>query len=117
MIFVADENVERQTLERLRVDGHEIIVIPASVAGADDEVILALAGERDAVLITGDKGFGELVFRRGFATGGVLLIRLFGLSEIAKAAIVSTAVHQHGARMPGAFTVIAPGLVRIRQAI
>jgi len=44
----------------------------------------------------------------------VVLLRLHGVSAASKAAVVLTALNAHGPEMAGAFTVISPGLLRIR---
>jgi len=46
---------------------------------------------------------------------GVVLIRLAGLSAGRKAAIVASALAAHGQELPGAFTVVTPGAIRIRR--
>lgn len=72
------------------------------------------AREKEALLVTGDKDFGELVFRQGKASPGVILVRLAGLSPGRKAQIVSSALQRHGTALAGAFAVITPTLLRIR---
>ena len=67
------------------------------------------------MLLTGDKDFGELVFRQKRVHGGVVLVRLLGISAYLKAETVAKAFVDRGAEMPGAFTVISPGMVRIRR--
>ena len=76
---------------------------------------MEMTNERQAVLVTADKDFGELVFRLRRVHNGVLLIRLAGISPGKKASVVSTTVREHGAAMTGAFTVVTAGLVRIRR--
>ena len=73
------------------------------------------ASRRSAILITSDKDFGELVFRQGRVSEGVVLVRLEGLSPEAKAEITSNAIREHGAEMPGNFVVLSPGTLRIRR--
>jgi predicted nuclease of predicted toxin-antitoxin system len=80
----------------------------------DDEV-LDRANANRSLLVTGDKDFGELIFRLHRVTHGVILIRLPGLSPQLKAVIVSEAIRVHGDDMLHAFTVISPGMVRIRR--
>lgn len=58
----------------------------------------------------------ELVFRQRQVTAGVVLIRLAGLSSRAKADIVSEVMRDHAAELLHAFTVISPGMVRIRPS-
>lgn len=64
-----------------------------------------------------DKDFGELVFRLRQVAFGVLLVRLPGLSSAGKADAVSELVREHGHEMERAFTVVSPGLVRIRPPL
>jgi len=50
------------------------------LAGIDDKDVLNAANREIALLITADKGFGELVFRQRLVSKGVVLVRLAGLS-------------------------------------
>jgi predicted nuclease of predicted toxin-antitoxin system len=86
------------------------------MAGVTDDRVLAIATEQQRVLITGDTDFGELVFRQRRADAGVLLVRLVGLAPGRKATIVSDVVKAHLSELRAAFTVIAPGQVRIRRS-
>jgi uncharacterized protein (DUF433 family) len=43
-----------------------------------DDVVLARSNEAEAIRLTADKDFGELVFRQRRVTTGVVLIRLAG---------------------------------------
>ncbi|MCU0543246.1 MAG: DUF5615 family PIN-like protein [Oscillatoriaceae cyanobacterium Prado104] len=115
MNFVADENLDAVIVERLRQDGHRIWYVAELERGISDDTVLYLANEQDAPLLTADKDFGELVFRLRRITSGVVLIRLPGLSPSRKAEIVSDAIAQHAAELLGAFTVITPTAIRIRQ--
>ena len=71
MRFVADENVDRRIVERLGEDGHEIEWIAELFPSVSDEKYRR-AAEGKAVLLTGDKDFGELVYRRGMHMRGRL---------------------------------------------
>lgn len=63
MNLLADEGVERQIVERLRQAGHDVWYIAEMEPGIADDVILAQANASQALLITLDKDFGELVYR------------------------------------------------------
>jgi len=112
--IVADESVDRQIVERLRIDGHHVVYIAEMQAGIADDVVLDVANREDAPLLTADLDFGDLVFRQRLLTPGVVLIRLAGLPPDSKADIVAMVVNAHGAELPDAFTVIAPRGLRIR---
>jgi predicted nuclease of predicted toxin-antitoxin system len=81
----------------------------------DDEV-LDQTNAQTARLVTADKDFGELAYRLGRIHEGVILTRLAGLSPAAKAEAVSQLFRDHAAELAGAFSVIAPGSVRIRRS-
>jgi predicted nuclease of predicted toxin-antitoxin system len=114
--LVADENLHGAVVERLRSEGHHVIWIPEIAPRLPDAGVMQLANEADAVLITEDKDFGELVFRQRLVSSGVLLLRLAGASTERKAAILLEALEAHGTEMIGAFTVVSSGVVRIRRS-
>ena len=67
MNLLADESVDRQVVERLRQDGYAVLYIAELEPSIPDDVVLKRANETAALLITADKDFGELVFRKGRA--------------------------------------------------
>lgn len=115
MNLVADEGVDRQIVERLRDQGHEVVYIAELEPGIEDELVLARAERSGALLLTADKDFGEIVFRQTKLRGGVVLLRLAGLGSDRKALIVSAALDRYASEMAAAFSVVAPGSVRIRR--
>ncbi len=116
MTFVADENLDRVVVNRLRDEGHEVLFVAEMSPSISDNEVLEQANEAQALLLTADKDFGELIFRLRRIHRGVVLLRLHGLSAASKADIVVDTVRAHGAEMMDAFTVIARYSVRIRPA-
>jgi predicted nuclease of predicted toxin-antitoxin system len=114
MNFLADEHIDQPIVDRLRQDGHDVVAVAELEPGIADATILARANQGNALLLTADRDFGELVFRQRQVTAGVVLIRLAGLSSRAKVDIVSEVMRDHTAELLHAFTVISPGMVRIR---
>lgn len=115
MNFVADEGIDRQIVDRLRQDGHHVQYIAEMDPGISDEVVLSIANQEEAPLITADKDFGELVYRQKQIMPGVVLVRLAGLSSLQKAEIVSKGISQHKGELLHSFAVITPGAIRIRS--
>jgi predicted nuclease of predicted toxin-antitoxin system len=113
--LLADENIDQQIVERLRQEGHSVLYVAEMEPGISDDAVLERANEQSALLVTADKDFGELVFRQGLVHSGVVLLRLAGLSPDARAGIVADVLREHEAELAGAFSVISPGTVRIRQ--
>ena len=115
MKFVADENIDRSIVERLRSEGHELFYVAEMDPGISDDEVLGIADDNNALLLTADKDFGELVYRLQKIHSGVVLIRLSGLSISAKAAIISSAIASHGEDFPRSFTVVSHSSIRIRH--
>jgi predicted nuclease of predicted toxin-antitoxin system len=111
-----DESIDRQIVDRLRRDGHSILYVAELSPGITDDQVLAQADALQAPLLTADKDFGELVFRQRRASSGVILARLAGIVPDGKAAIISEAIAKYSSEVSASFTVISPGLVRIRRS-
>ena len=115
MKFLGDENLDWQIVERLRLDGHEVLYVVEMQPGIPDDEVLNLANNESAILLTSDKDFGELVFRLRRIAAGVVLIRLFGLSSNDRVEIIANAINEHADELLGAFTVISSKSIRIRK--
>jgi predicted nuclease of predicted toxin-antitoxin system len=112
--FVADESVDGPIVRGLRTAGHEVTYVAELAPGTADEAVLALARDRNAVLVTADKDFGELVFARNLPHAGVILIRLHGLESIDKVNRVVTEVADKPEALLGTFTVVDAQYTRRR---
>jgi predicted nuclease of predicted toxin-antitoxin system len=114
MRFLADENFPRPALEALRKAGWEVVSIAEECPGVPDEDVAALCAAQERILLTFDKDFGELVFRRGLPAGsGVVLFRLTPDSP-AEAAEVALALVQSHPDLTGSFCVVTRDRIRIR---
>jgi predicted nuclease of predicted toxin-antitoxin system len=113
--IVADENIDVQIIERLRADRHSVQSVAEFEPGIDDEAVLRESRETNAILLTADKDFGELVFRQGLVHSGVVLIRLAGMAPETKADIVSEVFAHHAPELYRAFSVLSPRALRIRK--
>ena len=114
MNFVADECVPESIIARLRIDGHTVHTIRDTNGGATDPNVLAIAVSQQAVLLTQDKDFGELVFRLQLNHCGIVLIRLGGVAIDERAELVANVVANRASELPNAFCVISSNNVRIR---
>ncbi|MEW6276769.1 MAG: DUF5615 family PIN-like protein [Bacillota bacterium] len=115
MKFLADESIDLPIVESLRRDGHFTLYVAEMEPGIKDDEVLKQANKEKAILLTADKDFGELVFRQGRISQGIILVRLKGLSPKLKGEIVSEAIKKHASRLRKAFVVIAPSIIRIRK--
>ena len=117
MKWLADEGVDRQIVDELRLAGHDVRYVAEMSRGTGDPEILEFGRTEKRVLLTADKDFGELVFRQRKATGGVLLVRLAGLAAQEKAKLVARVVGTRGAELSGSFAVLTPTTLRIRHSM
>jgi predicted nuclease of predicted toxin-antitoxin system len=95
MRALADENLPRPALEALRKAGWDVFSIAEKCPGISDEEVAALGTEQERILLTFDKDFGELIFRRGLSAGsGVVLFRITPGSPEDAADMRSRSSHQ-----------------------
>lgn len=95
---------------------HTVHAIRDTNGGAADPDVLAIAASHQAVLLTQDKDFGELVFRLRMQHRGIVLIRLIGMTFADRAELVANAINNHQSELPTAFTVVSNSGVRIRPS-
>jgi predicted nuclease of predicted toxin-antitoxin system len=82
MKIVADHCVYGKTVKILRDQGHAVVTLrELDRADADDPEVLALAQSHDAVLITNDKGFGNILAYPPEKYGGIIVLRVTGANQ------------------------------------
>lgn len=70
------------TVKLLRAQGYEVITLKElGQADAEDSQVLALAQSLDAVLITNDKGFGNILTYPPERYGGIILLRVTAVNQ------------------------------------
>lgn len=79
--FVADESVDLNLVKFLRNKGLVIFSIMEEVPSLNDKIVLELAVQKNAILITEDKDFGELVYKLKLPHKGLLLLRLENIPD------------------------------------
>ena len=112
--LLADENVSRFVVERLRETGFDIASIASVKPSASDAEVLQLALREQRIVVTEDRDFGEMVVRKGFGVLGVILLELDRLSNDAEAELAARVISANANRLRGNPIVIEPGRVRIR---
>lgn len=111
--ILANENVPGDTVEAMRREGHDVAWIRADAPGSSDEVVLARAQAEDRILMTFDKDFGELAFRRGLpASSGVILFRVETQGSAQATALVLAAL-QARSDWAAHFSVIEEDRIRM----
>ncbi len=115
--FVADESVDFRLIKSLRESGFEVIAIIKDNPGLSDDEVLAFTYNKQAILITEDKDFGELTFRLRKPAFGIILLR-FGKSPIdEKIPKLLSVLQKFGGKFTGMFTVIMNDKFRMKPLI
>ena len=105
MRWLADECITVSLVRDLRVAGHDVLYIAEFAASLSDVEVIALASREGRLLLTADKDFGELVFRRGQAVPGLILLRIDPDNGLVRARLLE-AVDQFGQGLFGRYVVI-----------
>ncbi|MEH2627482.1 putative nuclease of putative toxin-antitoxin system [Bradyrhizobium sp. AZCC 1719] len=98
----------------LRASGHDVLYVAEAAAGLSDTDVMALARHEKRILLTEDKDFGDLVFRRQQAVPGVVLMRIdFEEPELKKTRLIS-AIERYGEGLFGRYVVVEDRRLRSR---
>ncbi len=111
MRFLVDECTGKKLTRLLEKEGHDVLFVGDVMPSALDDEIIRKAEEDDRILITDDKDFGELVFRLGEPTNGVILLRISVNPEKRLKALVRLLKNYE---IAGKFVVLKEVSVRIR---
>ncbi|MGH9189155.1 MAG: DUF5615 family PIN-like protein [Acidimicrobiales bacterium] len=86
-----DENLPKRAVGPLRSFGHDVdTAVDEGLAGADDPTVLAAATHEQRLLLTMDRGLGDVRLYPPGTHAGVLVIRLDDQSPRSVAAAVAT---------------------------
>lgn len=75
-MIILDENIDQVLIETLKSYHWEVFSIREHTPGLSEREVINKVREKQGILITEDKDFGELVFAHGFASGGISVIFL-----------------------------------------
>jgi predicted nuclease of predicted toxin-antitoxin system len=113
--WLADECVAAPLVSALRSDGHDVLYVAEVAAGLSDSDVVALALREHRLLLTEDKDFGDLVFRREHAIPGVVLLRIGPENTALKPIRLAAAIERYGEGLFGRYMVIEEGRFRSRR--
>jgi len=75
MRFLVDECTGKKLAKLLEKESHDVLFVGDVMPSASDDEVIRKAEKENRILITDDRDFGELVFRLGKPTKGVILLR------------------------------------------
>lgn len=114
MRWLADECVDAGLVARLRADGHDVVYMAEIASAANDIQVVARAHQDGRLLLTEDKDFGELAFRRGQPVPGVVLLRIDPMMRSLKAERLDAAIARFGDNLFGRYMIVEETRFRSR---
>ena len=112
--IIADLGIAKSMIAFLESKGIEVIRIVDINPSMSDTDILALAFQNNAVLLTVDKDFGDLIFYSQKEHSGVLLLRIEDASSEEFLKIIKFIFEKHWDQIPNNFCGFKKGKFRIR---
>lgn len=113
--ILVDESVDYRIVKILRKNEFQVISILEDYRSVSDKVVLDLARENSAILLTEDKDFGEWVFAYHEKGVGVILLRYQPehLEQIIES--LFSVLRIYGDSLASKFAVITVKKIRIRE--
>lgn len=117
MRFKLDENLPLDLAESLSNRGHDMdTVADEGLAGADDEAVLAAAAHEQRMIITLDRGFGDIRLHPPGSHAGVIVLRPISQDPESLGWLVERLVMDHDLNdFERCVVVVEPERVRVRR--
>jgi len=116
MKFLANENFPLASVRRLRVAHHDIASVIEDAPGITDHEVLTRAQKEGRIVVTFDRDYGELLYRKEFsATMGIVYFRFHPYSPLEPAEMLLDLLKLEGIELMGKFTVVERKGVRQRS--
>jgi predicted nuclease of predicted toxin-antitoxin system len=113
-MFLANENFPRPSVLLLRQSGFSVQSIQEEMPGVSDQLVFATAIERNLVILTFDRDYGELIFRYAATNPpSVLYFRDKGANPLFAGELLLKLMSE-GLKFEGAFSVIEEKSLRQR---
>jgi predicted nuclease of predicted toxin-antitoxin system len=115
MRWLANENYPRASIALLRQAGLDVLAISETAPSINDEDVLALANTEQRVILTFDRDYGELIFRRLLpCSSGVIYFRFIPMTPTEPAERLLQLLGIAGLQLEGLFTTAECQHVRQR---
>jgi predicted nuclease of predicted toxin-antitoxin system len=112
--WLADECVDAGLVSHLRAAGHDVLYVAEVAPSVSDVEVMMRAHAERRLLLTEDKDFGDLVFRRGHAVPGIVLLRIDPTMHGLKASRLDAAIGRFGENLLGRYTTVEEARFRTR---
>lgn len=116
MNLLANENFPQDSIVLLRKWGYDVYSIGTDNPSVSDEIVMQLGIELSRTILTFDRDYGELIFRKGFRpAAGVIYLRVEPLYPEYPAEIVHRLIQSGVFHFENALTVVDENRIRQRS--
>lgn len=116
MLFLANENIPAKSIEILRASGFIVKSVKEEKPGITDTMVLDLAKDLSAIILTFDKDYGEIIFRNEYpAPPSVVFFRFKGYSASFAADFLLSLMDMGFFVLDGYFTIVEENNIRQRK--
>jgi predicted nuclease of predicted toxin-antitoxin system len=115
LTFVIDVGVGKSVETYLQDAGYQVIIIREIDPSMTDLAILKIAQENQAMVITMDKDFGELIHSKKEQHDGVLLLRMEDATGSQKKEVIAYILTHFESEIKGKFCVYQSEKLRIKD--
>lgn len=114
MTLLADESVDFGIISNLRQKGIVVVSVLEDFPGSKDTEVLKFAQDKQYLLVTEDKDFGELTYRLKLDHCGIMLIRLNDLPRNERIQLTTEIIETYFDKMKDNFSVLTTKGLRIK---
>lgn len=114
MIILADENIEHVLIDALSLH-FQVISVYRNYRGISDLEVIKLAQTHQAIILTEDKDFGDLVFVQNQNNISVVLLRYTFTEREEICNVLIQLFKQKSFELIGKFTTVTTQKIRIRN--
>jgi len=116
MIFIANENIPSDSINLIRENQFRVISIKEQTPGISDITVLNLAKENNAIILTFDKDYGEIIYRLDFENPpSVVFFRFKGYDSCFAGKTLLKILEDSTIKLQHFFTVIEEESIRQRK--
>ena len=118
MRFLVDEDLPRSLATALRSAGHEVFdVRDIGLRGRPDHEVFQAAQERGAVLVSGDRGFANILSHPPGSHAGILIAHFPNEmpTTVLNEQVLSAVKSLEEGEITGNLVMVEPGRLRIRR--
>ena len=115
MKFFIDVGVGKKVESFLINEDHDVTSVRDINPSLTDFEILQIANAEERIIVTMDKGFGELVYNVGLNFYGVLLLRLEEMNGEEKVEVVRSILKDYSSEIERNFCVFQKDKFRVRR--